>query len=149
MLNLYKESCFMVVKSLFHTVVTACCNDTLSELDFSCNLHDLPHKCIQTGHQQHSPCYLTPAPGEEASDSRYTDQGSTGAADLACAPLSSLLILTTIRCLGGLSPAVHDSNAAPADCFLNTLYSSVLSLLATLHRPLLGRRKCRVLAWYV
>lgn len=43
MLNLYRGSYFMVVKSLFHTVATACCNDTLSELDFSCNLNDLPH----------------------------------------------------------------------------------------------------------
>lgn len=62
----------MVVKSLFRTVVTACCNDTLSELDFSCNLHDLPHIRIQR-EQQHHPCYLTPTPGEEASDSQCKD----------------------------------------------------------------------------
>lgn len=35
-----QEFCFMVVKSLFHTVVAAWSNDALPELDFSCNLHD-------------------------------------------------------------------------------------------------------------
>lgn len=56
----------MVVESLFHTVVTACCNDTFSELDFSCNLHDLPHIGIQMGYQQHHPCHLTPLLGRKS-----------------------------------------------------------------------------------
>lgn len=149
MLNLHKESCSVAVKSMFHTVVTACRNDTLSELDFSCNVHGLPHTRIQMGHQQHHPCCLTPAPGKESLGSRCTDCSSTGAVDLARVALPSLLILTTAQCLGGSPLAVHDSNAVPADCFLNALYSSALSLPATLHRPLLGRRKCRVLAWCV
>lgn len=59
MLNLYKESCFTVVESLFHTVVTACYNNTLSELDFSCNLHDLPHIRI---HETSTALFLLPNP---------------------------------------------------------------------------------------
>lgn len=35
-----------------------------------------------------------------------------------------LLIITTLQCLRGSSPAVHDSSAVPANCFLNVFYSS-------------------------
>lgn len=101
-----------------------------------------------TRYQQHRSCYLTPTPREELSDSQCTDSGSTGATGLARAPLSSL-ILTMAQCLWGSSPAVHDSEVAPADCFLSAVYSLVLSLPTTLHCHLLCRRNCRTLVWHV